>query len=144
MDRNLRILLLEDSAEDAALLQRALRKGGLAFDAVRVETPEAFVGQLREFPPDLVISDYNLPSFDGMQALQMVRANAPCLPFILVSGHIGEDSAAEALKLGATDFILKDRLGRLVPCVERALRDAEERASHQRLEERFRLFVEAA
>ncbi len=144
MKPGLQILMLEDSAVDAALLEREMRRGGLSFDANRVETQAAFVAQLDEYPPDLVVSDFNLPSFDGMQALAIVRKRSPWLPFILVSGHIGEDSATEALKMGATDFILKDRLGRLVPCIQRAVRDAEDRAEHKRLAERFRLFVEAA
>jgi PAS domain S-box-containing protein len=144
MKSNLRILVVEDSVEDTALLERTLRRGGLSFSARRVETRADFVEQLEEFAPDLVISDYNLPSFDGLQALELVRGKAAWLPFILVSGHIGEERAAESLKLGATDFILKDRLGRLVPCIQRALHDVEERTKLKRLEERFRLFVEAA
>ncbi len=122
--------MLEDSAVDAALLEREMRRGGLSFDTNRVETEEAFVAQLDAFDPNLIVSDFNLPAFDGMQALAIVRERSPRLPFILVSGHIGEDSAAEALKMGATDFILKDRVGRLVPCIQRALRDAEDRAEY--------------
>ena len=144
MKRDLRILMLEDSARDADLLERELRRGGMNFSTRRVETEEAFLEQLETFDPDFVISDYMLPSFDGMRALELVRERSPWLPFILVSGYIGEDRATEALKMGATDFILKDRLGRLVSCVQRSLREVEERAKRERLEERLRLFVESA
>jgi PAS domain S-box-containing protein len=144
MKRGLRILMLEDSARDAELLQRELRLGGMNFNARRVETEAAFLTQLLEFDPDLVISDYMLPSFDGMRALALVRERSPWLPFILVSGYIGEERATEALKMGATDFILKDRIARLVPCVERSLREVDERLQRRRLEERFRLFVESS
>ena len=144
MDAELRILMLEDSARDAELMERMLRHGGIGFRVRKVDAENDFVEQLNEFDPDLVISDYALPSFDGMRALQFVRERSSVLPFILVSGHIGEERATDALKNGATDFVLKDRLERLVPCVRRALREVEERAEHRRLSERFRLFVEAA
>jgi PAS domain S-box-containing protein len=144
MKPDLRILMLEDSVRDAELLERELRQGGVSFSARKVDARDDFVEQLNEFAPDLVISDYKLPSFDGMQALTIVRERSLLLPFILVSGYIGEERATEALKNGATDFILKDRLGRLVPCVQRALREVEARTEHQRLGERFRLLVEAA
>lgn len=142
--RELRLLILEDSASDAELLERELRRGGLSFAARRVDTREAFIRQLGDFQPHLIISDYNLPSFDGLAALELVRQKSLLLPFILVSGHIGEDLAIEALKIGATDFLLKDRLGRLVSSVQRALREVEERSERQRLEERFRQVVESA
>jgi PAS domain S-box-containing protein len=109
-----------------------------------VDTREDFIAQLAEFKPDLVIADYKLPAFDGLRALEIVREQSPVLPFILVSGYIGEERATEALKKGATDFILKDRLGRLVSCVRRAMRETDERAEHQRLGERFLMFVESA
>ncbi len=136
--------MLEDSVKDAELMERELRHGGFSFSARKVDTREDFIAQLHEFEPDLIISDYKLPAFDGMQALEIVRETSPFLPFILVSGYVGEELATEALKKGATDFVLKDRLGRLVPCVQRAFREIRERAEHQRLEKRFGLFVESA
>jgi PAS domain S-box-containing protein len=144
MKPDLRILILEDSARDAELLERELRRGGLSFDTRKVDSRETFIQQLGAFEPDLVISDYLLPSFDGLRALEIVRERSSLLPFILVSGHVGEERATEALKMGATDFILKDRVGRLVPCVQRALREVTERTLRQRLEERFQVFVESA
>jgi PAS domain S-box-containing protein len=144
MKPELRILMVEDSVRDAELLERELRHGGIEFSISKVDTRADFIKQLDEFKPDLVISDYKLPSFDGMQALEILREQSPLLPFILVSGYIGEERATEALKKGATDFILKDRLGRLVSCVQRALRDVQDRAEHHRLEQRFQLFVNSA
>jgi PAS domain S-box-containing protein len=144
MKPELRILMVEDSVRDAELLERELRHGGIGFSISKVDTRADYVEQLDEFNPDLVICDYKLPSFDGMQALEILRARSPLLPFILVSGYIGEERATEALKKGATDFILKDRLGRLVSCVQRALQEVEDRAEHHRLEQRFQLFVNSA
>ncbi len=137
MDPELRILILEDSLADADLLQRELRKGGLPFAARRVETRDDFVQQLEEFQPDLILADYSLPSFDGLAALELVRRKSPEIPFVFVSGSIGEERAIEALRLGATDYLLKDRLSRLVPAVQRAMREVEERAERRRLEEQF-------
>jgi PAS domain S-box-containing protein len=144
MQQKLRILLLEDSVRDADLLERELRNGGVSFNLRRVDEPRAFIAQLIEFTPDVIIADYKLPAFDGLEALELVRKRSAELPFILVSGYIGEERAIEALRLGATDVILKDRLGRLAPGVQRAMREVRERAEHQRLQERFRLVVEAA
>jgi PAS domain S-box-containing protein len=144
MKRDIRILILEDSVRDAELLERELRLGEIAFIARKVDSRDDFVQQLNEFDPDLIIADYKLPSFDGLQALEIVRERSSTLPFILVSGYIGEERATEALKKGATDFILKDRLGRLVSCVKRSLREAGERAEHDQLGKRFLLFVESA
>lgn len=139
MERDLRILLLEDSTQDAELLQRELRRGGVSFVARRIETRTALVEQLEEFQPDLVVSDYLLPSFDGLAALEIVRAHSPELPFILMSGYIGEERAVDALKSGATDFLLKTTLsGRLIPAVRRAMQEVEERVERKRLEEMLR------
>jgi len=140
-----RVLILEDRESDADLVERELRRGGMSFSLRRVQTREDFVGQLEEFQPNLILSDYQLqlPTFNGLLALELVRNASDSLPFILVSGLIGEERAIEALKAGATDFVLKDRLGRLVPCVRRALKAVEERAELQRLEERYRLLVES-
>jgi PAS domain S-box-containing protein len=130
--------------EDAELLNRELRQGGMSFEVHRVDTQKAFLEQLSGFKPDIVISDYRLPAFSGMDALGLVRKISPAIPFMLVSGHIGEMGAIEAFKMGITDFVLKDSVGRLVPSVRRALREAEERAEYSRLEQRFRLLFESA
>jgi DNA-binding NtrC family response regulator len=135
MDKELRILMLEDVADDAELTERELRKGGLAFSAKRVETRKAFLEALKDFLPDLILADYSLPTFDSLSALAIVEKECPDTPFIFVSGTIGEDFAIETLKRGATDYVLKNRLSRLVPAVIRALREVEERAERKREEE---------
>jgi PAS domain S-box-containing protein len=144
----LRILLLEDHPLDAELIQAHLNEGGLAYDLRRVETRPDFERAVREECPDLILADYSLPAFDGMAALEIARAGCPEVPFLFVSGAIGEERAIESLKGGATDYVLKHRLDRLVPSVRRALREAEERAERRRAEkalaeseERFRLLV---
>lgn len=124
--RPVRILQLEDSADDAELLHRQLRKSGLDFVVERVETREAFVRGLHEFAPDIVISDYKLPAFDGRSALQVAAREAAGLPVIIVSGVLSDEGAVELIKAGAADFVLKDRLARLGPAVQRALAEARE------------------
>lgn len=123
----LRLLLLEDSALDAELELAELARVGYACDSTRVQMREAFLQALVQPAYDLILADYNLPGFDGMSALSMARAQAPDIPFILVSGGIGEDLATESLKMGATDHVLKTRLERLGPVVTRALAEQTER-----------------
>jgi len=135
MSKELHILILEDVAADAELIERELRKGGIVFVSKRVETKEDFLKELREFSPDLILSDYSLPQFDGLSALAIAREQCPDVPFVLVSGAIGEDLAIETLKKGATDYVLKSRLSRLVPSVMRALREVEERRERKKIEE---------
>jgi PAS domain S-box-containing protein len=119
----LRLLLVEDEEDDALLLARELRKGGIDPDFSRVETPEELKTALASGPWDAIFSDYNLPAFTGLDALKIVREMGLDLPFILVSGVIGEETAVEALKAGAHDYLLKGRYARLVPALERARRD---------------------
>jgi signal transduction histidine kinase len=128
---------VEDSPDDAELVQRALRVGGFAATLTRVETEAELVAVLRSGPPDVILSDYSLPRFSGLDVLRLTRLFSPETPVIVVSGTIGEDRAAEILREGAIDYVLKDRLARLVPAVERALREAEERRVRQRLEEQL-------
>jgi PAS domain S-box-containing protein len=134
MEEKLRILILEDVPADAELMERELRKGGIIFSSKKVDTKKAFLKELKEFAPDLILGDYSLPSFDGLTALEIVREKCPDIPFIFVSGSIGEELAIETLKRGATDYVLKDRLSRLVPGVNRALREVKERADRKQAE----------
>ncbi|MDH2327913.1 HWE histidine kinase domain-containing protein [Cereibacter sp. SYSU M97828] len=122
------ILLLEDSALDADLVAEHLRRGGIAHDMHRVWTRDDFTAAL-DGEYDLILADYTLPAFDGMSALKLARVARPDLPFIFVSATLGEEIAVEALKDGATDYVLKTRLQRLGPCVSRALREANERGA---------------
>ncbi len=135
IERELRILILEDAATDAELMERDLRKANISFISKRVETAEDFVRELHDFNPDLVLSDYHLPSFDGSEALSIVTKGAPDVPFILVTGALGEERAVEILKSGATDYVLKDRLSRLPHAVLRAIREADAKAARKRAEE---------
>jgi PAS domain S-box-containing protein len=136
--RPLNILILEDVPADAELMQRELKKAKLAFTARRVDTREGFCQGLQESPPDLILADYRLPSFDGIAALAIARQVCPKVPFIFVSGSIGEERAIENLKTGATDYVLKERLGRLAPAVKRALQEAETDKKRRRAEEALR------
>ncbi len=122
MERPLKVLILEDRADDAELMLRHLRKNGFVIEWVRVDCEADFVAQLRR-QPEVVFADYNLPGFDPLKALQLVREHDPTLPFILVSGSVGEERAVEIIKLGATDYLLKDRLARLGPATRRALKE---------------------
>ncbi|MBI4194056.1 MAG: EAL domain-containing protein [Betaproteobacteria bacterium] len=135
MSRQLKILFLEDVSADAELESRELRRGGVDCVTQRVETKEAFVRALDEFEPDVILSDFSLPTFDGLSALAIARERRPDTPFIFVSGTIGEERAIETLKRGATDYILKTNLRRLAPAVRRAMEEVEGRAAQRRAEE---------
>lgn len=130
----LRFLLLEDSLLDTELAQARLIEGGIECQLVRVETRDDFLAALVEEPFDLILADYALPAFDGLAALEIARTRSPDVPFIFVSANLGEELAIEALKSGATDYVLKQRLERLAPCVQRALREAKERYELKQLE----------
>ena len=134
----LRILNLEDSPLDAELVQAHLTEGGISCELVRVQTRSDFAAALEEGGFDLILADYALPNFDGLSALEMVRKICPEVPFILISGALGEEVAIETLKRGAADYVLKQRLERLVPAVRRALHEAEERSARARAEEALR------
>ncbi|MEB3337144.1 MAG: response regulator [Leptolyngbyaceae bacterium] len=134
----LRILLLEDSLLDAELIQANLINGGMECNLLRVETQADFMAALHRETFDLILSDYSLPGFDGISALNWVRHTCPEVPFIFVSATLGEELAIETLKTGATDYVLKQRLERLPLSVERALREAQERRDRQQAEAALR------
>ncbi len=134
----LRILFVEDSASDADLEERELRKGGIVFESKRVVYEREIRRALDEFDPHLVICDYGLPGTDGLKVVQLVRTLRAELPFIFVSGTLGEERAIETLRNGATDYVLKDQMTGLVPKVRRALKEVEQRANNRRLEEHLR------
>jgi signal transduction histidine kinase/CheY-like chemotaxis protein len=133
----LRVLLLEDSATDAELIQGILETDNFVCEATRVQTRAEFLAALEEGGFDLILADYSLPSFDGLSALKLALSARPDLPFIFVSGF-GEEIAIEALTSGATDYVLKTRLSRLAPSVRRALREARERAERKKAEQALR------
>ncbi len=134
MNRPLQVLLIEDSEDDAVLLEIELQRAGYAPACHRVETPEALSAALERLDWDLIISDYRLPRFDGLVALAMVKAKGLDVPFIMVSGYITEETAVAAMKAGTHDYVMKDKLARLGPAVERELREAASRRERRRSE----------
>jgi len=151
MDPSLRILHLEDDATDSVLVKETLEQGGLGCELTRVDTQSAFRAMLERGGFDLVLADHTLPSFDGISALRLATKRRPEMPFIFVSGTLDEEVAIESLKLGATDYVFKTKIARIVPSVQRALREAEERSRRAEAERalraseaRFRTFVDHA
>jgi len=134
----LRFLIVEDQQDDVELEELELRSAGVEFVSRRVDDGAAFRTAVAEFAPHLILCDYRLPDIDGMGVLRLARELCPDIPFIFVSGTLGEDRAVEALKSGAVDYVLKDRLSSLPLRVRRALREADERRERQVLEERLR------
>ncbi|MEP6924622.1 MAG: response regulator [Pyrinomonadaceae bacterium] len=130
----LQILHLEDNLLDAELVAANLLEGGLEFEVERVDTHADFVAAVERDIFNLILADYSLPSFDGLAALEIARNACPDKPFIIISGALGEELAIETLKSGATDYILKHRLERLMPSVRRALRESAEREARQQAE----------
>jgi PAS domain S-box-containing protein len=135
MQSPLCILHLEDDAKDAELLQALLESEGIICQVTRVDSQADFLAAIEHGGFDLILADHTLPSFDGFSALKITLEKCPDVPFIFVSGTLGEEVAIEALKIGATDYVLKERLSRIVPAVQRALREAKERAERKRAEE---------
>jgi len=135
---NLRILALEDNLDDRELIRAELKSENIGGELVFTNGRHDFVAAFEQKRFDIVLSDYSLPQFNGLAALRLVRVKEPDLPFILISGAIGEEQAVECLKLGATDYVLKERLVRLGPAIRRAWREAEARARQRRNEEAIR------
>ncbi|MGH9727873.1 MAG: response regulator [Candidatus Acidiferrales bacterium] len=134
----LRVLMVEDSEDDAAMLVRAIRQGGYDVEHRRVDTAAALAKSLDTETWNLVISDHSMPGFSGTAALAILRKKGLDIPFIFVSGTIGEDVAVDAMKVGAQDYIMKGNLTRLLPAIERELREAENRRKHKQVEQRLR------
>jgi DNA-binding NtrC family response regulator len=130
------ILHLEDDPYDAALVQGTLKAGGIVSATLCVETEEHFVAALTQGGIDLILSDYTLPQFDGLSALKIAQAERPDLPFIFVSGTLGEDQAIASLKSGAVDYVLKKHLSRLPEAIRHAMQAVEERAERRQYESR--------
>ena len=119
----LKIVMVEDVESDAEITLRELKRGGLRVEFRRVETEMELVRECDEFDPDVVLSDFALPNFDGLSALSVVRQLKPDVPFIFVSGTIGEETAVKSLRSGATDYVLKTNLSRLAAAVQRAVQE---------------------
>jgi diguanylate cyclase (GGDEF)-like protein len=137
MHRKLRVLLLEDAPNDAELETRMLKRAGIACESRLVSSERDLLAELERFDPDIVLSDFSLPGFDGLSALRLVRERRPDIPYIFVSGTIGEERAIDALRLGATDYVLKSNLARLAPAVARAVHEAQQARERQRQNEQM-------
>ena len=138
MKQTLNILHIEDSKEDSELVQHLLMSNGLNCEVTRIESRPEIFDELEKKSYDLILADCKLPNFSGLRALEIAHALKPEIPFVFVSGTIGEETAIESLRNGATDYVLKDRLSRLVPAVRRALAEAEERSLCRQLQQRLR------
>jgi PAS domain S-box-containing protein len=136
--KKLRVLLVEDSDDDEFLLLRELGAGGYDVSHQRVQTADAMRAAIAEGSWDIVLSDYSLPQFNALGALRVLKASGADIPFIIASGTVGEETAVEALHAGAADFLLKDKLARLIPAIERELAEHEGRAARRRAEDALR------
>src|SRR6266404_4111179 len=133
-----RLLVLEDDPSDAELLRRHLAASWPGCEVIQVRHKSAYLSVLPEAEFDLILSDFAIPGFSGLSALASAREHCPNTPFIFVSGAIGDEVAVDSLKAGATDYVLKDRLARLVPAIERALAEAETNSCRKQVEEQLR------
>ena len=138
MTASLRVLLVEDSPTDAKLILRELQRGGRQVESLRVETAPDMREALSSANWDIVLSDWSMPQFSALGALALLRSIDKDMPFIIVSGTIGEDSAVEGMRNGAQDYLLKGRLARLAPAVERDVRERETRRARRRAENSLR------
>jgi len=151
MKQSLKILHLEDSVADAELVKETLISGGIDCDIVRVDSYDDFIHALDTYEFDIILLDYSLPTFDGLAAIEVIKEKSPDIPTIFVTGSMGEELAIETLKSGATDYVLKESLGRLLPSVNRALTEAEDHKMRFKAEEakkeseaRYRRLIENA
>ena len=143
MKKNLKILILEDSPSDADLMELELIDASITFLSRVVDTKKDYLKEIEEFKPNLILSDYNLPEFDGLSALKIKKEIIPEVPFIMVSGAIGEEFAIEALKKGATDYVIKDNISKLAPAVRRALEEAEEYSKRKKAEQQLKEYQDS-
>lgn len=147
----IRVLMVEDMAEDTELILRILQREGYEYETKRVDTPEAFKTALTQHPWDVILADYSMPRFSAPAALSILKDSGKDIPFIIVSGSIGEDTAVEAMRAGANDYLMKNNLTRLMPAIERAVHAADERRERRRAqdelresEERYRGLIDVA
>jgi PAS domain-containing protein len=137
VDRELRVLIVEDSAADAEFITKELGKGGLVHTSKMVKSKDEFLKALGEYIPDIILCDYAMPGFGAPEALEIVKEMSLKTPFVIVSGAIGEDVAVEMLKSGAVDYVMKGNISRLAPVVTRALKENKERAERKQAEEKL-------
>jgi two-component system, cell cycle sensor histidine kinase and response regulator CckA len=138
MKTEIRVLILEDNSSDAELIKRELRKSGRSFALEHASDREAYIRALENFLPDIILTDYRLPQLDGMEAMRLARSRFQSIPVVIVSGAIGEEAAIETLKGGATDYVLKDKLAKVIPAMDRAIAEARMREEGKKAEEAIR------
>lgn len=138
MEKELRILMLEDTEEDAGLIDRALKKEKIAFTRIRVDTPQEFTDALEGFNPDIILSDHSLPQFNSIEALEICKQKKIYIPFILVTGAVSEEFAVNCLKRGADDYVLKSNLSRLPTAIQYAIRQRQYENNRVKQEEMLR------
>src|SRR6478609_3020106 len=137
-EKALRILILEDVPMDAELVEYELERAGIPFVSRLADSRESFLQSLEDFHPDVILSDYTLPRFDGMTALSLARAKSPTIPFLIVTGSVNEETAVGCMKAGATDYLLKSNLARIGPAIEAALARVQSRSEKARAEQALR------
>ena len=138
MDKKLRILIVDDSSADAELIERELVKGSINYISKLAKSKDEYLSALGEFVPDIILCDYNMQHFNAADALEALKTICPAIPFIVVSGTIGEDVGVELMKLGAADYVMKDKLFKLTPAVNRALIENKVRIEHRNAENALR------
>ena len=121
MENEIKVLILEDVLTDLELMLFVLIKAKIGLKHLHVESKESFIKGIREFNPDIILSDYNLPQFSGMEAIKLAKEASPLIPLIIVTGSLNEETAVDCIKAGASDYVLKDNLIRLAPAVKGAI-----------------------
>lgn len=139
MEKDLKVLVLEDMDEDLELIMRSLKKAGLQFEARRVDTRDEFINALQEYPADVILSDHSLPQFNSAEALKLCRTFGLKIPFILVTGAVSEEFAVNSLKQGADNYVLKSNLARLPSAIANALRQREDEVARTKASDALRL-----
>lgn len=139
-DAATRVLMVEEMACDAALIQHHLRKAGMTIEVLRVETRQGLIAALRNFRPDVILSDCLLQDLNGLEAVKLARELAPGVPVIMVTGVLADNIIVNLLDVGAHDYVLKDRLARLAPAVERALADVRQCQLREQIEAALQAF----
>lgn len=134
-----KILMLEDNQSDVDLIRRELKRNGLDFTSEVVQTRGSYENALDTYRPDIILSDYTLPGFDGISAFHIKQIKTPDTPFIMVSGSIGEERSVELIRDGVTDYALKDKLFSLCPKISRALEDAEKKKAKRMMDEELKM-----
>jgi len=139
MEKKINILIIEDVPADAELVEHELRKEKIEFSSKRVDTKKDFLRELKDFVPDIIISDFCLPQFNGMAALELAKGLAPLTPFIICTGSMNEETAVECMKAGAADYVIKEHLVRIVPAVKNALEQKQIREKKEQAEKALML-----